>query len=84
MAKDICKSNNCQLLQSPKDECNNKLKGVGPLSLSMVSSKRTGGAINVFIEGCQRGNREHVGPLLLSMVSSKGAGGTVNGFIEGH
>ena len=27
----------------------------------MVSSKRTGGAINGFIEGLQQGNREHVG-----------------------
>ena len=74
MARDTCKSNNCQLLQSSKDTCNNKVKSVGPLSLSMVSSKRTGGAIDGFIEGRQRGNREHVGPLPLSMVSSKGAG----------
>ena len=49
----------------------------------MVSSKRTGGAIDGFIEGRQRGNREHVGPLPLSMVSSKGAGGAINSFIEG-
>ena len=77
-------SNDCQLLQSSKDTCDNKIKGVGPLRLLMVSSKRTGGAIDGFIEGRQRGNREHVGPLPLSMVSSKGAGGTINGFIEGH
>ena len=50
----------------------------------MVSSKRTGGAIDGFIEGRQRGNREHVGPLPLSMVSSKGAGGAIDGFIEGR
>ena len=40
----------------------------------MVSSKRTGGTIDGFIEGRQRGNREHVGPLPLSMVSLNGAG----------
>ena len=45
----------------------------------MVSPKRTGGAINGFIEGSQLGDREHVGPL-----SSKGAGGAINGFIEGN
>ena len=84
VARDTCKSNNCQLLQSSKDTCNNKIKGVGPRSLSMVSSKRTGGAIDGFIEGRQWGNREHVGPLpyqwfhrmgqgALSMVSSKDA-----------
>ena len=50
----------------------------------MVSSKRTGGAIDDFIEGRERGNREHVGPLPLSMVSSNGAGGAINGFIEGR
>ena len=50
----------------------------------MVSSKRTGGAIDGFIEGHQRGNREHVGPLPLSMVSSNGAGGAINGFMEGR
>ena len=50
----------------------------------MVSSKRTGGAIDGFIEGRQRGNREHVGPLPLSMVSSNGAGGAIDGFIEGR
>ena len=60
MARDTCKSNNCQILESSKDTCNNKIKGVGPLSLSMVSSKRTGGAIDGFIEGRQRGNREYV------------------------
>ena len=37
----------------------------------MVSSKRTGGTIDGFIEGRQGGNREHVGPLPLSMVSSE-------------
>ena len=65
---------------------NNKLEGVGPLPLSMVSSKRTESAIDGFIEGRQGGNREleHVGPLPLSMVSSKGAGGTIDGFIEGR
>ena len=68
--------------KSSKDTCNNKIKSVGPLSLSMISSKRTWGAINGFIEGSQRGNREHVGQLPLSMVSSMGAGGTINGFIE--
>ena len=60
-----------------------KIKGVGPLSLSMVTSKRTGGAIDGFIEGRQGGNREHVGPLPLSMVSSNGAGVAINGFIKG-
>ena len=49
----------------------------------MVSSKRTGGAIDGIIEGRQPGNREHVG-LPLSMVSSKGAGGAIDGFIEGR
>ena len=50
----------------------------------MVSSKRTGGAIDGFVEGRQVGKREHVGPLPLSMVSSKGAGGAINDFIERH
>ena len=49
----------------------------------MVSLKRTGGAINGFIKGHQRGNRKYVGPLPLSMVSLKGAGSSINGFIEG-
>ena len=79
-----CKSNNCQLLQSLKDTCNNKIKDAGPLFLLMVSSKRAGGAIDGFIEGRKQGNREHVGPLPLSMVSSNGAGGTINCFIEGR
>ena len=69
---------------SSKDTGNNELEGVGPLPLSIVSSKRTGGAIDGFIEGRQGGNREHVGPLPLSMVSSNGAGGAINGFIEGR
>ena len=45
VAREICKSNNCQLLQSSKDTvtCDNKLEGIGPLPLSMVSLKRTGG-----------------------------------------
>ena len=64
--------------------CNSKIKGVGPLSLSIGSSKETGGAIDGFIEGRQRGKREHVGQLPLPMVSSKGAGGNINGFIEGR
>ena len=46
--------------------------------------ERTGGAIDGFIGGRQRGNRERVGPLPLSMVSSKGAWGVIDGFIEGH
>ena len=71
------KSNNCQRLQSSKDTCNNKLEGVGPLPLLMVSSKRTGGAIYGFIEGRQGGNREPVGPLPLS-------GGSIDSFIKGH
>ena len=49
-----------------------------------LSSKGTGGAIDGFIEGHQRGNKEQVGPLPLSMVSSKGEGGTMNSFIEGR
>ena len=49
----------------------------------MVSSKRTGRAIDGFIEGRQRGNREHAGPLPLSIVSSNGAGGALDDFIEG-
>ena len=52
---------------------NNKLEGVGPLPLLMVSLKRTRGAIDGFTEGRQGGNRGHVGPLPLSMVSSKDA-----------
>ena len=39
----------------------------------MVSSKRTGGTVDGFIEGHQGGKTEHLGPLPLSMVSSKGA-----------
>ena len=60
MARDTCKSNNGQLLQSSKDTCNNKLEVVGPLpyrwfhrrgqgALSMVSSK----------DAKEVGNREH-------------------------
>ena len=63
MNRNTCKSNNCQLLRSSKDICNNKIKGVGPLSLSMASSKRTGGAINGFIaeskDAKEVENREH-------------------------
>ena len=70
-----------KLLNLAKDMCNNKLEDVRLLPLSMVSSKRTGGIPNGFIEGHQRGNREHVGPLPLSMVSSEGAGRAINGFI---
>ena len=73
-----------QLSASAKLKRHNKLEGAGPLPLSMVSSKWTGGAIDGFIEGRQRGNREHVGPLPLLMVSSKGAGGAIDGFIEGR
>ena len=71
-------------LNLAKDTQYNKLEGVGPLHLLMVSSKRTGATIDGFIKGRQGGSREHVRPLLLLMVSSKGAGGAINGFIKGH
>ena len=72
---------------SSKDTGNNELEGVGPLPLSIVSSKRTGGAIDGFIEGRQGGNREHVGPLPLSddqWFHRRGVGGAIDGFIEGR
>ena len=61
----------CQLLQSSKDTCNNKLEGVGPKDhcpfrcfhrrgqgASMVLSKGAGGAVDNFIEGRQGGGKQ--------------------------
>ena len=71
-------------LNLAKDTQYNKLEGVGPLHLLMVSSKRTRATIDGFIKGRQGGSREHVRPLFLLMVSSKGAEGAINGCIKGH
>ena len=48
----------CHSLYSTKETCKNKIKGVGPLPLSMVSLNGAGGAMNGFIEERQGGREQ--------------------------